>query len=458
MKIKRHNFNSKNLCRQPSGRMVRLGAILAAAISFALMAIPARAADDQPWLQPYTGPTRTDVDATTIGGKVLCGYQGWFNTPCDGTDSGFGHWGRDLEGANGRFVVDMWPDESEYDTADLCEVPGLKMPNGSPARLYSAYRKGPVLLHFKWMRQYQIDGVFLSRFVGESLDPHRARHINTVLANVREGAHREGRVWAMMLDLSMGRRATTAMVMNDWKFLCDQVKVREDSRYLHNDGKPVVLLWGLGLKDRPWSPEQGEELVNFFKHDPKYGGVYLIGGVDPFWRTLTGGSRTNEAWAKVYRSFDSISPWDAGRYRSDASMDVVRTNSWEGDLAELKTLKMGYMPTAFPGFSWENLHNRSAGGGGISRNNGEFYWRQFAIFRELNVRTVFVGMFDEVNEGTAIYKVANEFPVGKHFVTYDNLPSDYYLRLTGAATKMMRDETPLSEKIPEKLLSRTDEK
>ena len=62
-------------------------------------------------------------------------------------------------------------------------------------------------LHFRWMRQYGIDGVFLSRFIGEAANPHRARHVNTVLAHVREGCHREGRVWAMMLDLSMGRGA-----------------------------------------------------------------------------------------------------------------------------------------------------------------------------------------------------------------------------------------------------------
>ena len=416
---------------------------------------PLRAADsDRPWLGPYDGPTSADaIDATTLDGKVLCGYQGWFNTPGDGTDFGFGHWGQRLERADGsgRFVVDMWPDVSDYDPRDLCEVPGLKMPDGSPARLYSGFREGPTLVHFKWMRQYGIDGVFLSRFVGETANPARARHVNMVLAHVREGAHREGRVWAMMLDLSMGRGATTTLVVNDWKFLCDQVKVRDDSRYLHEQGKPVVLLWGLGFKDRPWTPQQGQELVDFFKNDPQYGGVYLIGGIDPYWRTLKGGSRPDPEWEPVYHSFDAISPWDAGRYRDDASMDRVRKAVWEADLAELKPEGKGYMPTAFPGFSWDNLRSVSPGTTMIPRQKGEFYWRQFAIFRELGIRTVFVGMFDEVNEGTAIYKVSNQIPVGKYFVTYEGLPSDYYLKLTGAATRMIRGQSPLSNTIPKEL-------
>jgi hypothetical protein len=229
------------------------------------------------------------------------------------------------------------------------------------------------------------------------------------------------------------------------------MKVREDSRYLHHQGKPVVLLWGLGLKDRPWTPAQGKELIEFFKNDPKYGGVYLIGGIDPAWRTLGGGSRPDPAWSPVYRMFDAISPWDAGRFRDNAGMDRVRKASWEGDLAELKGLGIGYMPTAFPGFSWDNLRHKPPGTTTIPRRKGEFYWRQFAIFKTLGIRTVFVGMFDEVNEGTAIYKVANQTPVGENFVTYEGLPSDYYLRLTAAATQMIRGDAPLSETIPVKL-------
>src|SRR6476659_1835100 len=104
-------------------------------LSAALVADPPA---DEPWLRPYTGPTRTDIDATTLDGKVLCGYQGWFNTPGEGTNFGFTHWGQGLDRPDGgRFTVDMWPDLAEYDPQDLREVPGLKMPDGSPARLYS---------------------------------------------------------------------------------------------------------------------------------------------------------------------------------------------------------------------------------------------------------------------------------------------------------------------------------
>ncbi len=270
---------------------------------------------------------------------------------------GFGHWGRGLEEGSGRFVVDMWPDVSDY--ADLCDVPGLKMPDGSAARLYSGSGRSAALLHCQWMRQYGIDGAFVSRFEGETLSPARLRHHSTACSPMcGTAAIAKG---AMMLDVTMGRGATTEVVKEDWKFLCDKVGVREDSRYLHEKGKPVVMLWGLGFKDRPWTPAQGEELIQFFQHDPKYGGVYLIGGVDPYWRTLRGESRTNAEWAKVYRMFDSISPWDAGRFRDNASMDRVRAASWEGDLAELKGLGIGYMPTAFPGFSWDKPAPEAAG-------------------------------------------------------------------------------------------------
>ncbi|MBV5348430.1 xylosidase, partial [bacterium] len=65
---------------------------------------------------------------------------------------------------------------------------------------------------------------------------------------------------------------------------------------------------------------------------------------------------------------------------------------------------------------------------------------------------LYVAMFDEVNEGTAIFKCSDTPPVSevKKFANMDGKPSDYYLWLTGEAEKMLRKEKPLSLKLPER--------
>jgi hypothetical protein len=187
-----------------------------------------------PWLQPYSGPERTDIDTTTLNGKVLCGYQGWFNTPSDAAEIGYSHWSRDPFGVTSATVtVDYWPEIPEYDPADLQLVSGMTLSTSQPAYLYSSYRRGATLKHFQWMREYGIDGVFLSRFVGATTYPKYFRMANMVLNHVREGCHVKGRTWAMMYDVSgTWPGMSTADLINDWKFLCDQVHVRQDLRYL----------------------------------------------------------------------------------------------------------------------------------------------------------------------------------------------------------------------------------
>ncbi len=60
-----------------------------------------------------------------------------------------------------------------------------------------------------------------------------------------------------------------------------------------------------------------------------------------------------------------------------------------------------------------------------------------------------VAMFDEVDGGTAIFKVINSPPVNPgdsmKFATHEDLPSDYYLRLTGFAGKVIRGKRVLTQ-------------
>ncbi len=55
---------------------------------------------------------------------------------------------------------------------------------------------------------------------------------------------------------------------------------------------------------------------------------------------------------------------------------------------------------------------------------------------------IYVAMFDEVDEATAIFKCANP-PTSDDrcdSVDYEGLPSDFYLKIVGQAGRLLRDE------------------
>ncbi|MCL1919667.1 MAG: hypothetical protein FWG50_01095 [Kiritimatiellaeota bacterium] len=55
------------------------------------------------------------VDATSLKGKWMCGYQGWFRTPGDGAGMGWDHYSRLAnEIRPDTLVVDMWPDTADF--------------------------------------------------------------------------------------------------------------------------------------------------------------------------------------------------------------------------------------------------------------------------------------------------------------------------------------------------------
>ncbi len=122
------------------------------------------------------------------------------------------------------------------------------------------------------------------------------------------------------------------------------------------------------------------------------------------------------------------------------------------DLEWCSENEMAYLPVVFPGFSWQNLkksHDIAEELGKIPRLGGEFLWAQGSAYSEAGAKMLYVAMFDEVDEGTAIFKCSNDPPVGESsFLTYEGLPSDHYLWLTGQLGRLLSGEISGDMKLP----------
>lgn len=389
------------------------------------------------------------VSSTALRGKIMAGYQGWFRCPGDAAGMGWMHWSGDpARIAPDTLTFEMWPDVSDYPASELCPAPGFTHPDGRQAYLYSSDSAAVVLRHFQWMRDYGLDGAWLQRFaVGLKGGPLPVWYDSTlaVLAHVRRAASETGRVWALSYDIAaMPPALIFDVVTRDWRALVD-AGVTADERYVHEGGKPVVEVWGFypGDKANRISAETGSRLADFFATPGPYQ-AFFVGGGTWNWRQVA-----DPDWQALQRRFGAYCLWNIGNYSVDqAGIKHASTGYWEADRKECQSRGVMWIPTVYPGFSWDNLTRQPAGSSLIPRRRGMFLWEQFHRLATMGVDTVYVAMFDEVDEGTAIFKVTSAPPRQAHFVGYDGLPSDWYLRLVGAGVQMLRGKRPLSAEIP----------
>jgi hypothetical protein len=381
----------------------------------------------------------------------MCGYQGWFSAEGDGGNRGYNHWTRGgARPAPGNIRVDLWPDLSEYGPDERFPT-DLVHADGTRAEVFSSFRQPTVLRHFQWMQEHGIDGVFVQRFINSVQRPNHLAHNNTVLEHCREGARRHGRTYALMYDLSGFAPGQAARLIADWKTLLRTTRLTSDPSYLRHRGKPLLALWGCGFKDedkaRP-SLADWREILNFLKNDPESGGLAIMLGVPSFWREQRRDSISDPALQEIIRMADVVSPWTPGRYRTPAAAAQHAKEVWTPDLAWCREQRLDYLPVAFPGFSWHNMKGDPLDA--IPRLQGKFFWSQIAAAKRAGADMLYVAMFDEVDEGTAIFKCTNQPPTGSgvKFLTYEGLPSDHYLRLTGLAGQVMRGALPPTDEPP----------
>lgn len=382
--------------------------------------------------------------------QVTLGYQGWFSAKGDGVSNTWKHWSPYKTTPSPKNIrFEMYPDVSEYADADLFPTHFAKLGNGSPAKLFSSAREGVVKLHFQWMKEYGLDGVALQRFSSDF--KHASKHTQKVTASVKKYAEKYCRTFYIMYDFS-GSPAKTliADIKKDWtKIMTQKMGVTKSTQYARYENKPVIGLWGFGFNTpaHPFSQQQALELIKWFKDQ----GFYVVGGVPYNWRLQQHDSRKN--WLKVYQQYDVLLPWSVGRYQKESELTGHYQTIWRKDAAYIKQNNLQMKRVIFPGFAWSNW-KKGQRKNQIPRLKGQLLWQQAYLAKQLDLG-VYIAMFDEYDEGTAIAKTATDksmIPQDQYFLTLDadgdSLSSDFYLRLSREITQMIHGKKSFNYFVP----------
>ncbi|KAK5996295.1 hypothetical protein PT974_03050 [Cladobotryum mycophilum] len=366
------------------------------------------------------------VDTSTLKGKWLYGYQGWFRKPGAGVNT---HWSANGGTPGpGNVVVDFLPDVSQYPANCLFDS-AFTLPNGSKAKLYDNTCDGVVDLHFKWMQQYGIDGVVVQRFLSNLND----NTFITVLNQVKAAAEKYGRGFIVEYDVSGGdssKGSVASTVLADYN---SKIKpFTTSSAYIRENGKPAVMVFGVGFPTVKVSAADGTNIANQLKSAGLYVGLAVPGQ----WGNDV---RANNGYVSAYKAANLISPWTVGGYSNNGFLAGYHTSTQIPDTQLCKSLGIDYAPVIWSGTSAYHLNGQvnPSAFDYFPRFNGSFYSKQADAVTQLAIKPLFVftAMFDEVNEGTqnlASLKV-NQLPTNDKFVGYDNdfSTTNFYLQLGG---------------------------
>ena len=382
----------------------------------------------------------------TLEGKVVTGYQGWFRAEGDASGLGWVHYGRGKGFSPQAFSFDIWPDLSEFTPEERHPSP-FKFADGKTADLFSSVHPLTVRRHFRWMKDYGINGAMLQRFATGLGKSRGAESLDVVLKNCTEAAIAEGRSLTVMYDLSGLAPDKFPTVAADWRRLVAAGQTKQACAQYHQ-GRPLVALWGLGFKDR--APALAE--WNALLADIRSTGAAVMLGIPTYWREQKNDCITEPALPALLRKADILSPWTVGRFGDPKGAANLADKVWKPDLAWCQAERKAYLPVIFPGFSWSNLSSlrgKPAKLDQIPRLSGRFLWSQAVAARAAGAKTLYVAMFDEIDEGTAIMKCGGPRPVG-NFVDLSDVPTDHYLWLSGQAGRMLRGEIPASSDLPKR--------
>jgi hypothetical protein len=426
----------------------------------------------------FSGSAFAQVANNTLNNRIIVGYQGWFGATGDGsTQNTFNHWL--ISRSDGRVTpaVDIWPAMGEY--TKTYNLGSRLLRTNQAAKVFSSYDLETVQVHFKWMRDYGIDGAVTGRQTKTIADGGAKKAFrDKVLRNVASASVTYGRVFYINYDISEEENNLASTNVNgnvfdrikndmDYWFGPNGFTTTQKGRYVTINNKPVVRIFGVGSPrnkrtDGPWifSAAQAKS-----KLDTLNNSYTVMLCVNKDWRTLPSGGNIRTDWTgndtqrnaarDVWKQAQYMQGWVVNSFGTTTAADTYYQNTLVADInwGKSQSPVVNVIPVIWPGFSWRNLKDAAYSYNQVPRGNGSFYWNNgYESIKALKdrsapVKCVQVAMFDEIDEGTAIMKVQtvlNNTPKADAFsrlsdntqatfitnVGGNNNESDYFLWLT----------------------------
>ncbi len=395
----------------------------------------------------------TDIRFTTYKGLVMTGYQGWFNTSGDGMGLDWTHYQLSGKFEPGCSSIDFWPEMDEYEKKYLTP---FVYEDGSGAYVFSSADYSTTDLHFKWMQEYGIDGIFLQRIMESLATETKKADRAQITRNVMKASIKYDRVWCLMYAIA---GLTSEEIWDMVTDLCEVESLYKISdlnsnpNYLYHNGKPLLAIYGAGFSVK----EEGggflsADLIELLEESGILDKYSIMLGVPYYWETLENDTTTDPELHELIKRCDIVLPWAVGRY-SHKNYDSEETDKIASNVAWCKNNDTDYAQLIFPGFSWGNLQSDYSLYDAFPRNSGDFMWTQIWGAYTQGVEMYYMAMFDEVDEGTAIFKCKTKgnLPLNGdgEFVGYDtDIKSDHYMWLAGHAKKLLENSAGYGENQP----------
>ncbi len=416
-------------------------------------------------MDPNNEPKTQHAQGTEFIGTSVAGYQCWFKV--GGKNDFWHHWGNDYIAPDGtrwprqyNHTFEIYPDVRDYPATALTQTGFSNLGNGQNSVLYRSEDEDVIKAHFKTMKETGIGGVAVQRFLGNEMRSVVQTN-QSHLKKIQRAAENNGRLFYICYDITSNGLENTwfDLIKFDWVYNIEQNnELTKSSAYATVNGKPVVEIWGIGFDDRPGNVEQTKGLIQFLQNR----GCYVIGGVPTYWRegrndskgpgNTSGKPGSTENFYDTFLSCDMVSPWYVGRFgnHNDYQYFIGLMND---DVKLCNEKKVAYMPVLFSGFGWATWNPGQINQ--APRLAGKFLWEQAREVKKAGCTNMYFAMFDEYDEGTAINKAAEDWsmiPTDSYFLTMsaDGIwcSSDFYVRLAGAATRLLNNTQQLTDEVP----------